>query len=244
MLCCDFGGPDPRQRAPGRGLRQQLNGGQVVALLQNPAAQTHSLLRGFQTAGGGDSLAVQGDARGGSEPGFAPVQGGFRLPFRVIREQRHLQLFHGVTVVMTDECQVHSGSSADVQHPLDFVTTDDICQFGMIPEFVGRFPVMTHTEPLTEKDLVRILTEPQNAITKQYQELLRLDNTILRFSPEVLKNIARRALKMKTGARALRGIMDQLMMDIMYSAPDNRTAKKPVVVQVDTNNPLINNIAV
>ena len=114
----------------------------------------------------------------------------------------------------------------------------------MIPEFVGRFPVMTHTEPLTEKDLVRILTEPQNAITKQYQELLRLDNTILRFSPEVLKNIARRALKMKTGARALRGIMDQLMMDIMYSAPDNRTAKKPVVVQVDTNNPLINNIAV
>ena len=139
---------------------------------------------------------------------------------------------------------VETNTSADIQHPLDFVTTDDVCQFGMIPEFVGRFPVMTHTEPLTEQDLVRILTEPKNALTKQYQELLRLDNTILRFSPEVLSSIARRALKMKTGARALRGIMDQLMMDIMYSAPDNRTAKKPVVVQVDTNNPLINKIAV
>ena len=139
---------------------------------------------------------------------------------------------------------IDANTSSDIQHPLDLVTTDDVCQFGMIPEFVGRFPVMTHTDPLTEKDLVRILTEPQNALTKQYQELLRLDNTILRFSPEVLTDIARRALKMKTGARALRGIMDQLMMDIMYSAPDNRSAKKPVVVQVDTNNPLINKIAV
>lgn len=124
-----------------------------------------------------------------------------------------------------------SHATGDV-NPLDMVTTEDIRQFGMIPEFIGRFPVITHTEALSEDDLVRILTEPKNALTKQYQELLRMDNTLLHFSPEFLREIARMALARKTGARALRGVMESVMADIMYMAPDNRTAKKPVLITV------------
>ncbi len=115
---------------------------------------------------------------------------------------------------------------------LSQITTSDIRKFGMIPEFIGRFPIITHTDALTEDDLVRILTEPKNALVKQYQELLRYDKTLIRFSNEVLREIAHRALYMKTGARGLRGIMEQVMLNIMYDAPDNRSKRNPVVVQV------------
>jgi len=116
--------------------------------------------------------------------------------------------------------------------PLSHVTTTDLRAFGMIPEFVGRFPIITHTDALTEDDLMRILTEPKNALVKQYQELLSYDKTLIRFSTEALREIAHRALSMKTGARGLRGIMEQVMLNIMYEAPDNRSKHKPVVVQV------------
>ena len=102
----------------------------------------------------------------------------------------------------------------------------------MIPEFVGRFPIVTHTDALTANDLMRILTEPKNALVKQYQELLRYDKTLVRFSTEALREIAHRALSMHTGARGLRTIMEQVMLNIMYNAPDNRRKRTPVVVQV------------
>ena len=111
VLCCDFGGPNSRQSAPGGSLRQQLDGGQVVALLQNPAAQTHRFLRCLQAAGSGGGSAVQRDFRGGGEVGSSPVEGGFRLAVRVVGKQRHLKLLHSVTVVVTDACQIHRDSS-------------------------------------------------------------------------------------------------------------------------------------
>lgn len=127
---------------------------------------------------------------------------------------------------------VPNQKKSDCLHPLSHVTTSDIRTFGMIPEFIGRFPIITHTDALTEEDLMRILTEPKNALVKQYQELLRYDKTLIRFSKEVLREIAHRALFMKTGARGLRGIMEQVMLNIMYDAPDNRSKRNPVVVQV------------
>ena len=102
---------------------------------------------------------------------------------------------------------------------LSQVTVDDLRQFGMIPEFLGRLPIIVTLETLTADYLVRILTEPKNAIVKQYQKLLRMDEVDLQFEPEALTQIARLALEKKTGARALRAIIEGFMQDIMYEIP-------------------------
>jgi len=99
------------------------------------------------------------------------------------------------------------------------VEPDDLVKFGLIPEFIGRMPVLTVIDPLDETALVKILTEPQNALVKQYQELLRMDNVKLEFEKEALTAIAKEAYRRKTGARALRGILEELMLDIMYELP-------------------------
>lgn len=96
---------------------------------------------------------------------------------------------------------------------------DDLIKFGLIPEFIGRVPVYAVLDPLDEKSLVRILTEPKNAILKQYQELLKMDNVELEFELESIRLIAVEALKRKTGARALRSIVEEIMLDIMYEVP-------------------------
>lgn len=89
----------------------------------------------------------------------------------------------------------------------------------MIPEFVGRAPLIVQLHPLTEDDLVRILTEPKNALVKQYQELFRMEGIELRFTQAALKEVARRALKRGTGARGLRAILEKAMVDLMFEAP-------------------------
>ena len=114
---------------------------------------------------------------------------------------------------------IDTNSSADVQHPLDFVSTDDICQFGMIPEFLGRLPIICTLDPLSEEMLVRILKEPKNAIIKQYQKLLALDEVNLVFDDDALHAIAVKAKERKLGARALRAIIEEFMLDIMYEVP-------------------------
>lgn len=96
---------------------------------------------------------------------------------------------------------------------------DDLIKFGLIPEFIGRVPVYAVLDPLDEKALIKILTEPKNAILKQYQELLRMDDVDLEFEEEAIRLIAVEALKRKTGARALRSIVEELMLDIMYEVP-------------------------
>ncbi len=102
---------------------------------------------------------------------------------------------------------------------LQKVTTEDVRKFGMIPEFLGRLPLMFTLEALTEDMLVRILTEPKNAIVKQYQKLLAMDEVNLQFEEEALKSIAVKAKEKKVGARALRSIIEEFMLDIMYEIP-------------------------
>ena len=99
------------------------------------------------------------------------------------------------------------------------VTTDDIRKFGMIPEFVGRLPMMFALESMTKEMLIDILKEPKNAILKQYQKLLRLDEVDLKFTDGALEAIADKALEKETGARALRAVIDEFMIDIMYEIP-------------------------
>ena len=102
---------------------------------------------------------------------------------------------------------------------LSFVEPDDLIKYGMTPEFIGRLPVIATLNPLTREDLVRILTEPRNALVKQYQEYFRMEGVKLSFSPDALTYIAELALKKGAGARSLRGIMEESMIDLMYELP-------------------------
>ena len=102
---------------------------------------------------------------------------------------------------------------------LKYVTVEDVRKFGMIPEFLGRLPILFSLEALTEDMLVRILKEPKNAIIKQYQKLLALDEVKLDFDDDALHAIAKMAKEKKVGARALRAILEEFMLDIMYEIP-------------------------
>lgn len=113
----------------------------------------------------------------------------------------------------------------DVDRLLAQVLPQDLVKFGLIPELVGRMPVTVALEMLDKKALMRILSEPKNAIVKQYQKLLELDGVDLNFDQKALEAIAETSLKRKTGARGLRAIMENIMMDIMYKAPSDETLK-------------------
>jgi ATP-dependent Clp protease ATP-binding subunit ClpX len=102
---------------------------------------------------------------------------------------------------------------------LQYVETEDMLKFGLIPEFIGRLPVLSALHPLNEDDLVRILTEPKNAMTKQYSKLLAMDGVNLTFTPSALKELARVAFHKGTGARGLRAILEHIMLDVMYELP-------------------------
>jgi ATP-dependent Clp protease ATP-binding subunit ClpX len=104
---------------------------------------------------------------------------------------------------------------------LQHAEPEDLLNFGFIPEFVGRLPVVTTLAELTEGELVAILTEPKNALTKQYAKLMAMEGAELEFTPDALHELAAQALKKGTGARALRGLIEKLMLDLMYEAPDN-----------------------
>ena len=106
-------------------------------------------------------------------------------------------------------------------HILSQVQPEDLVEFGMIPEFVGRLPVAATLEPLDVDTLISILTEPKNALVKQYQKFFRLENSELEFTRGALELIAERALKRDTGARALRAVCEEIMLDLMYKLPDH-----------------------
>ena len=106
------------------------------------------------------------------------------------------------------------------------VTSDDLLEFGMIPEFIGRLPVLAPLDPLDEDALVRILTEPRNALVKQYQKLFEMERAEVEFHPAALKEIARKARERDTGARGLRSIVEEVMTDIMFELPDLETKGK------------------
>lgn len=111
-------------------------------------------------------------------------------------------------------------TEAETEALLTAVQPDDLCEFGMIPEFVGRLPVIAPLMPLTLDTMIHVLTEPKNSLVKQYQHLFSLEGGKLTFTPAALKAIAHKALTRQTGARGLRAVMEEIMLDLMYDLPD------------------------
>jgi ATP-dependent Clp protease ATP-binding subunit ClpX len=107
----------------------------------------------------------------------------------------------------------------DKDNMMQYVTPQDLKAFGLIPEIIGRLPIITHLDPLGREALKRILTEPKNAITKQYQKLFKMDGVELVFSDEALDYIVDKAIEFNLGARGLRSLTESVMMDYMYETP-------------------------
>jgi ATP-dependent Clp protease ATP-binding subunit ClpX len=122
-------------------------------------------------------------------------------------------------------------ADANVSKLLPQVTSDDILEFGLIPELVGRLPVISALTPLDSEALVRVLTEPKNALIKQYQRLFSMENADLQFTEEALQTIANRAQVKETGARGLRSIIEDVMLDIMYDLPDQGQGNRYVITK-------------
>ena len=132
--------------------------------------------------------------------------------------------------------KVVSDSKKKLGELLALVQPEDLLKFGLIPELVGRLPVIATMEELLEEDLVRILREPKNALTKQYQKLFDFENIQLRFTEGALSAIARKALARKSGARGLRSVLEEAMLDVMYDLPSKKDVQECVVSeQVITN---------
>jgi len=175
-----------------------------------------------------------------------PPQGGRKHP-----QQEFLQVdtknilficggaFSGLDKVVLDRTEKSGiGFSADVKAPDDDrlfgevikgIEAEDLVKYGLIPEFVGRLPVIATLEELNEDALVRILTEPKNALTKQYGKLFEMENVEIDFRDEALHAIARKAMDRKTGARGLRSIMEKILLDTMYEIPSLENVSKVVV---------------
>jgi len=112
---------------------------------------------------------------------------------------------------------------------LKHVEPEDLVKFGLIPELIGRLPVVATLSELTEDDLVRVLKEPKNALVKQYKKLLELEGVELEFTDDALREIAREAIRRKTGARGLRAIMEKIMTDVMFEVPHRKNIKKVII---------------
>lgn len=131
--------------------------------------------------------------------------------------------------VMGFGTNVKSKSEERIGEIIAKVTPYDLVQYGLIPEFIGRFPVITTLDDLNEEDLIKILTEPQNSIIKQYQRLLQLDNISLEFEKEALVGIAKQSLKNGTGARALKSVVEKVMLDLMFELPSMQNVKEVII---------------
>ena len=126
---------------------------------------------------------------------------------------------------------INNKKEQNLSQLLDQVIPTDLEQFGLIPEFIGRIPVITHVDELGVDDLVRVLTEPKNALTKQYQKLFEIDGVELNFETEALKAVANKAIERKTGARGLRNVLETVMLDIMYDLPNTAKGKQCIITK-------------
>ncbi len=174
-----------------------------------------------------------------------PPQGGRKHP-----EQQYIQLdttnilfvvggtFSGIEDVISKRLGSRSigfgqvgndASEMSFGETLAQVTSDDLVEYGMIPELVGRLPVVTALQPLGAESLVRVLKEPKNALTKQYQHLFSMEDADLKFTDKALQAIAERAAERETGARGLRSIIENVMMDIMFDLPDQPRGNRYVI---------------
>ncbi|MBO4902038.1 MAG: ATP-dependent Clp protease ATP-binding subunit ClpX [Lachnospiraceae bacterium] len=127
--------------------------------------------------------------------------------------------------------QIKDRNETEIGVLLKQVQPEDLTKFGLIPEFVGRVPINVSLEPLDEEALVKVLTEPKNAIIKQYKKLFELDDVKLEFEPEAVRAIAHQAHERKTGARGLRSILEQLMNDLMFTIPSDDTIEQCVITK-------------
>jgi ATP-dependent Clp protease ATP-binding subunit ClpX len=146
--------------------------------------------------------------------------------------------FHGLESIIERRVRAKTmGFGAEIQSRVErkigdilgLVEPQDLLKYGLIPEFIGRLPVIATLDDLTEEDLIKILTQPRNAITRQYQRLFDLDGVALRFAPDALQSVAREAIQKGTGARGLRAILEQRMLDIMYTIPTLEDVKECIV---------------
>jgi ATP-dependent Clp protease ATP-binding subunit ClpX len=174
-----------------------------------------------------------------------PPQGGRKHP-----EQQYIQIdttnilficggtFNGVDDIIRKRLGKRSiGFTQDTKSHTDLglaetlphVTPDDLIEFGMIPELVGRLPVVSALTPLDEEALIRVLTEPKNALTKQYERLFSMEEADLRFTDDALRAIAKKAQERETGARGLRSIIEHVMLDIMFDLPDQPRGSRYVI---------------
>ena len=174
-----------------------------------------------------------------------PPQGGRKHPhqeFLQIDTTNILFMCGGAFVGLEDQISRRlnkktMGFGAEVKHPderdvdLDNVLPEDLIKYGLIPEFVGRLPVVAILEELDEEALVRILQEPKNSLVRQYETMFEFENVKLKFTAEALRAIAKEAIKRSVGARGLRIIMEELMLDTMYTIPSQREITECVITQ-------------
>lgn len=174
-----------------------------------------------------------------------PPQGGRKHP-----EQQYIQIdttnilficggvFDGLEKIIKSRMEhqtlgfrakIESKKEEKIGEILPHVLPQDLLDYGLIPEFIGRLPVVATLNPLEEKDLVRILIEPKNALVKQYQKIFKLDGVDLIITPEALLALAKQAFKRKTGARALRTILEEVMLDVMYEIPSQKKVRRCMV---------------
>jgi ATP-dependent Clp protease ATP-binding subunit ClpX len=126
----------------------------------------------------------------------------------------------------------------DEQNLLSLVEPDDLTKYGLIPELIGRLHMVATLKSITKEEMVHILTQPKNCLVKQYQKLFKMDNVDLTFTEDALKEIASKAIERKTGARGLRSILEEIMLDIMFNLPEYKHDKiiitKDIVLKQDT----------
>ena len=130
-----------------------------------------------------------------------------------------------------------SGGALRDSELLKQIIPHDLVKFGLIPELVGRLPMITTLEALDEDSLIRILTEPKDSIVKQYQALFAMDQVELTFTDDALRAIAKRALERKTGARGLRGIMEELLQNLMFSIPSDPSVESVTITAEGVEDP-------
>ncbi|MBQ2068107.1 MAG: ATP-dependent Clp protease ATP-binding subunit ClpX [Paludibacteraceae bacterium] len=139
-------------------------------------------------------------------------------------EQKIAQRLHTQVIGFSAQAEAER---IDKNNLLQYIAPQDLKSFGLIPEIIGRLPVLTYLQPLDRKALRNILTEPKNALTKQYEKLLAMDNVTLTFDEEALDYIVDKALEYKLGARGLRGLMETVMMDLMFELPNHKKTGAP-----------------
>ena len=195
-------------------------------------AETGVMTGNTRAAGSGGCEWVEGFREAGSDS--------FAAEFSIAKEG-----LYDIAVIQASQ----GGHKENIGELFRQALPHDLIKFGMIPEFVGRVPVMVALDMLDEDALVRILTEPKNAITRQYAEMVRMDNVELEFEDEAIRTIARRSNERKTGARGLRAIMESIMLDPMYEIPSEDNVvrciitkeaaeglEKPVLIRVESEN--------